>query len=166
MLQDEEWPLSKEEPVDDFAKPEEGLQYLQITEASFDDDTDRYFLTMISLTNGATVKQTHFLSKVDPDTNTTVPDPRQRRTIISLKRALYGPDAVGVPNPKNIVTNPPCVVLADVKMVESRTKPGSFFPRIYDYKPVTADIALEFGNPDQFMLPAESGEDTQQEFEE
>lgn len=154
MLQDTAWAYSNEEPADEFTQPVAGLQYLQIKKASLNDSTSEYLLGLMSLTNNAYVNIRYWLDRADEESGSPVPNTSARRTLVSLKRALYGPEASGIPNPVDIVD---CVVLADVKMVESKKEAGRFYPRIYDYKPVPEGVAKGFGNPDQYSTPDENG---------
>lgn len=166
MLEDTAWAYSNEEPSGEFTEPAEGLQYLQIKKAELDDSTSEYKLGLLSLTNSAYLNLRYWLDAVDQETGKPVPDPKNRRVLISLKKALYGPDAVGIPNPINIVG---CVVLADVKLVAGKKDPSKKFPRIYDYKAVPEGVANDFGNPQQYSTPDVDGgieQDAGQEIEE
>lgn len=160
MLNDTQWAFSDEKPADEYTKPVEGLQYLQIKKAEFNDDSSEYKLTLVSLTNNAFVNVRYWTDRVDSETGAPVPNTSARRTLISLKKALYGPDANGIPNPVDIID---CAVLADVKMSPSKTDPMKSFPRIYDYKPVPEEVAKNFGNPDQYSIPDEEGEASEEE---
>lgn len=153
MLQDTKWAYSDEEPSGEFISPVEGLQYLQIKKVELNEETSEYILGLFSLTNSAYVNIRYWLDKADPETGTPVPNTTSRRTLISLKRALYGPEANGIPNPADIVG---CAVLADVKMVPSKKDATKLFPRIYDYKAVPEEVAKNFGNPDQYSIPEEN----------
>lgn len=148
-MKDTEWAYSNEEP-NAYAQPVEGLQYLQIKKAEWDEETSEYKLTLLSLTNNAFINLRYWLDQVDQESGQTVPDPKSRRVLISLKRALYGPEAKGIPNPVDIVD---CVVLAEVKLQQSKKDAEKKYPRIYDYKPVSEDVAKSYGNPDQYATP-------------
>lgn len=155
MMKDTEWAFSNEEPTNEYTLPAEGLQYLQIKKAEWNEDTSEYKLTLLSLTNNAFVNLRYWLDRVDQETGQTVPDPKSRRVLISLKRALYGPDAKGIPNPVDIVD---CVVMAEVKLQQSKQDPEKKYPRIYDYKAVPQEVAESYGNPDQYSIPSETEE--------
>lgn len=160
MLQDTAWKFSNEEPVDEYAQPEAGLQYLQIKKAEVSDDELHYTLGFISLTNNAYINIRYFLYATDQETGELIPDAKQRRTLISLKKALYGPESNGIPNPADIVG---CVVMADVKMVPAKNNPEKAYPRIYGYKAVPGEVAATWGNPEQYALPNIVGENVDQE---
>ena len=150
-MQDTAWKFSNEEPASEYTQPVEGVQYLQITKAEVSDDELHYILGFKSLTNDAFINIRYFLFATN-DEGELIPDAKQRRTLVSLKKALYGPDAVGIPNPVDIVG---AVVEADVKLSEAKNSPGKFYPRIYNYKPVPESIALGFGAEDQYCVPDE-----------
>lgn len=149
MLNETKWEYSTEEPSEEYIAPEEGVQFLVIRKAERDMNTNVYALYLSSLTNGAFFTVRYYLDAINKETGDVEPDAKQRRTLISLKRALYGPEAVGIPYPDDIIG---CVVEADVKMSKPNAE-GKQYPRIYGFKAVPADIALEYGNPDQYMLP-------------
>lgn len=151
MLNDTNWAFSNEEPTSEYIDPVEGLQYLVIKSAEYNDDTAQYTLRVESLTNNAFFPLRYWLMRVDEATNMPVPDASQRRTLISLKKALYGPEAVGIPNPMDIVG---CAVLAEVKLSKPN-KDGKRYGRIYNFKPVPEGVAKDFGNPEQYSLPEE-----------
>lgn len=149
MLQDTEWKFSNEQAAEsEYAEPVEGPQYLQIKKAFVSDDEMHYSLGMVSLTNNAYINIRYFLYATN-DEGELVPDSKQRRTLITLKKALYGPEANGIPNPADIVG---CVVMADVKLSKP-TANGSRFPRIYSYKAVPGEVAASWGNPEQYAAP-------------
>jgi hypothetical protein len=151
MLNDTNWAFSNEEPTSEFTDPVEGLQYLIVKKAEYNDDTSQYMLTLESLTNNAYLNLRYWLMRVNKETGMPEPDAAQRRTLISLKKALYGPEAVGIPNPMDIVG---CAVLAEVQLSKPNDN-GKRYPRIYNYKPVPEGVAKDFGNPEQYSLPEE-----------
>lgn len=163
MLNETKWAYSNEEVEGDtYIQPVEGLQYLQINKAELDESTARYKLGLKSLSNNAYLNLSYWLDQVDQETGQPVPDPKSRRVLISLKRALYGPEAKGIPHPNDIIG---CVVLAEVKMQPTKKDPSKVYPRIYDYKPVPEGVAKDFGNPDQYALP-DTDDGVEQGFEE
>ena len=151
MLNETKWEYSTEEPSEEYVAPVEGEQYLIIKKAERDKDTNQYVLFLSSLTNGAFFSIRYYLDSVNKETGEVEPDARQRRTLITLKRALYGPEAVGIPHPDDIVG---CAVMAEVKMSKPNAE-GKQYARIYGFSAVPADIALEYGNPEQYMLPVD-----------
>ena len=160
-----------------FIEPVEGPQYAVIRKASHDEDSDVYKLGLHSFQNNAYINLTYYLTTTNQD-GIDEPNARNRRTMISLTKALYGPDEDGIPYPDDIVG---CAVLIDVKKSVSKTKfkdvvtvdeegnevttkqPYVFY-NVYDFKPVYASVALQWGNPEQFMLPDPAEESA--EFEE
>jgi len=153
-MQETEWKFSNEEPVEEFIQPVEGPQYLQIMKAEVSDDELHYTLGLKSLSNDAYLNVRYFLFATT-DTGDLVPDAKQRRTLVSLKKALYGPDKVGIPNPVDIVG---AVVEADVKLSKPNDK-GYVYPRIYNFKPVAQSIAEGFGLEGQYCIPDEEMEE-------
>jgi len=147
-MQDTPWKFSNEEPVDEFIQPEEGPQYIQITKAEVSADELHYILRFKSLMNDASLSLRYFLFATNED-GELIPDSKQRRTLVSLKRAIYGPDAVGLPNPVDIVGS---VVEADVKLSKPNDK-GYVYPRIYNYKPAPQSIVEAFGLEGQYCIP-------------
>lgn len=151
-MQDTPWKFSNEEPVDEYVQPVEGPQYLQIVKAEISDDELYYSLTMRSLSNDAFVNLRYFLYATNQETGETIPDAKQRRTLVSLKKALYGPDVAGIPNPVDIIG---AVAEGDVKLSESKKNPGTYYPRVYNFKPVPESIAIGFGVEGQYCIPDE-----------
>lgn len=161
-MQDTEWEYSNEVAEDEFIEATEGPQYLVIMKAEYSKDSSEYTLGLKSLTNNAYISLRYWLDKRNSDTGEIEPNSLNRRVLVSLKKALYGPDAVGIPNPSDIVG---CAVEADVKLQESKTKPGNIYPRIYNYKAVPTSVAEGFGNPEQYSTPDTDG-GVEQGFEE
>lgn len=159
MLQDTEWKYSNEEPANEYVDPEEGIQYLQIKKAEVSSDEMHYSLGLLSLSNNAYMNIRYFLYNTN-DEGELIPDAKQRRTLITLKKALYGPEANGIPNPADIVG---CVVMAEVKLGKP-TANGTRYPRIYSYKAVPGEVAATWGNPEQYALPNVVGESVTQEY--
>jgi len=152
-MQDTAWKFSDEEPVDEYVQPVEGPQYLQIVRAEVSDDEMYYTLVMKSLTNDAFVNLRYFLYATN-DAGELIPDAKQRRTLVSLKKALYGPTVAGIPNPVDIIG---AVAEGDVKLSESKKSPGTFYPRVYNFKPVPESIAEGFGAEGQYSVPDDEG---------
>ena len=174
-LKKTEWQYAHEKPIaDDFVEPVEGVQWAIIRKASRDEEKDVYKLTLLSKTNGAFINLSYYLTNMDQNGNEE-PNARNRRTLISLTKALYGPDEDGIPYPDDIIG---CAVLVDVKKSVSKTKfrevtvtdengvevtttvPYVFW-NVYDFKPVYASVALQWGNTEQYMIPdpvTEAGE--------
>ncbi len=157
----------------DFADPVEGLQYAVIRKAEWDQELDKWKIGLHSLTNGAYINLTFNLTNMDQNGNEE-PNARNRRTLISLTKALYGPDEEGLPYPDDIIG---CAVLVDVKKSVSKTrfkdvtvtdeqgntvtvKQPFVFWNVYDFKPVPEGVAKGFGNPEQYSLP-ETVEETE-----
>lgn len=151
-MQDTAWKFSNEEPANEYIQPVEGAQYLQIMKAEVSADEMHYILGLKSLTNEAYLNIRYFLYATN-DVGELIPDAKQRRTLVSLKKALYGPDAVGIPNPVDIVG---AVVEADVKLSKPNAN-GSVYPRIYNFKAVPQSIAEGFGVEGQYSVPDDEG---------
>lgn len=161
-MQDTEWTYSNEVAAEEeYVNPVEGPQYLVINGASFDNDTSEYTLSLKSLTNDANIRLKYWLDRSNQETGEIEPDSKSRRVLVSLKKALYGADAIGIPNPVDITG---CVVEADVKLKAPNAK-GIRYPAIYNYKAVPTSIAEAFGNPEQYSIPDE-GDAAQQDLEE
>jgi len=182
MLQKTEWKYSNEKPVqNDFIEPVEGLQYAVIRKATHDEATDVYKIGLHSFQNGAYINLSYYLTTTNNE-GLDKPNDRNRGTMISLTKALYGPSEEGIPYPDDIIG---CAVLVDVKKSVSKTKfrdvtvvnedgtevvtkqPMVFY-NVYSFKPVPASVALQWGNPEQFMLPEEQADEAEapSEFEE
>lgn len=159
-MQDTEWEFSNEVAEEiEYAEPVEGPQYLTITKAEYNEDSCEYTLNLKSLTNNASIRLKYWLYKTN-DAGELEPDPSSRRVLISLKKALYGPEAIGVPNPSDIVG---AAVEGNIKLKAPNAK-GIRYPAIYNYKAVPTSIAEGFGNPEQYSVPDE--EEAGQELEE
>lgn len=145
-----EWKYSKE--VDATQIPvTEGIQYVFIKYATYDEESDEYSLTVQSLTNEAEFTLRYWLTYVD-ESGAVIPSSRSRGTLISLGIALAG-EPIGIPNPVDIIGG---VVQANVVMSKSNAK-GAQYPRVYSFNPVPEDIAL-VAQIDQYYLLDEGAE--------
>lgn len=158
-----EWELSNIDVSGEFKLPEEGLQYLQILDASYDSNNARYKLRFRSLTNDAEFSMTFFFA--DPNDDSIPPkltNRKQMGTVASLGTALAG-ENIGIPNPVDIVGG---VVMAEVSLREAKN--GKSYPSIFKFEPVTRDIVDSFGSEsiEQYATddaPAEAVEEPAEE---
>ncbi len=144
----------------EYIPPEEGLQYLKIVSASYDENNARYKVGLQSLANNAEFSQMYFFSSKDDDSlPPKLTNRKQMGCVASIGVALSG-ENIGIPNPDDIVGG---VVLAEVKLDEYN---GKVRPKIWKYDPVPKDIVESYADIDQYCLepeeidgPIEEGEE-------
>lgn len=147
------WALSNVtvSPAGDIIPFEEGLQYLKIVDASYDEVNARYKVVLHSLANEAEFSQTYFFSaKDDESIPPKLTNKKQMGIVASIGYALAG-ENINVPNPEDIIGG---VVLADVKSNEYN---GKVRPQIWKYDPVPQEIAENYADIEQAYIE-ESGE--------
>lgn len=134
-----EWEFSnvKEEAMA-YAKPEEGDRYLKIIDADYNEDDQRYTITVHDLGNEAQFTLSYWLFTADPETNNIIPNVAQRNTLVSLGRALAGKD-IGVPNPATIIGG---VVLAHIVLKASKKDPEKKYARCFKFDAVDEEMAV------------------------
>jgi hypothetical protein len=143
-----EWEFS--DVVDATQIPaEEGVQYLLILDAIYNDESDEYTLSVKSLTNDAEFNLRYWLTTRDQN-GALLPNSKSRGTLISLGVALAG-EPIGIPNPVDIRGG---VVQANVTMGKPNAK-GVQYPRVYTFQAVPEDIVLGFATIDQYFIPSE-----------
>lgn len=129
-----EWEFSNE--VDNKTiPPQEGEQFAQIMNATYNDKEGTYILTLQSLTNNAEFNLHYWLFQKD-ENGATLPNSRNRGTLITLGRALAG-EPIGIPFPADVIGG---IVKVDVKFSKP-DKNGNIYPRVYAFSPVPEDIA-------------------------
>ena len=133
--------------VSEPAEVEEGVQYLSIMGASFEEDSGIYSIQFKSLSNEAQFTIKYWTVFAGKDGFIT-PNVRSRQTLVTLGTALAG-TPIGIPNPVDIVGG---VVMAKVVLNPSKTNPDRKFTNIYSYDPVPESIALGFANIDQYYV--------------
>lgn len=146
-----QWALSnmKVSVTGDYIPPEEGLQYLKILSASYDETNARYKVELQSLANSAEFSQMYFFSSKDDDSiPPKLTNRKQMGCVASIGVALSG-ENIGIPNPENIVGG---VVLAEVKLDEYN---GKVRPKIWKYDPVPQAIIDGFADIEQVPAPSE-----------
>lgn len=128
---------------------EEGVQFLMIRGATYNEETDEYTLTVQSLTNEAEFNLRYWLTSRD-ENGAIIPNSRARGTLVSLGVALAG-EPIGIPNPVDIVGG---VVQANVTLGKPNAK-GVQYPRVYTFQAVPEDIVLSFATIDQYFTESE-----------
>ena len=130
-----EWEFSKE--VDNSTIPaEEGEQFLQIIDASYNEEDSVYKITVQSLLNSAEFNLNYWL-KMKNDKGEVLPNRRDRGTLITLGRALAGKD-IGIPFYKDIIGG---IVKTNIKYSKPSVKTGATYPKAYEFYPIPEDIA-------------------------
>lgn len=145
------WALSNVEvtATGEYIPPEEGLQYLKILSASYDETNARYKVELQSLANSAEFSQMYFFSSKDDDSiPPKLTNRKQMGCVASIGVALSG-ENIGIPNPDDIAGG---VVLADVKLDEYN---GKIRPKIWKYEAVPQDIIDGFADIEQVPAPSE-----------
>lgn len=128
---------------------EEGIQFLMIRGATYNEEADEYTLTVQSLTNEAEFNLRYWLTSRD-ENGAIIPNSRARGTLVSLGVALAG-EPIGIPNPVDIVGG---VVQANVTLGKPNAK-GVQYPRVYTFQAVPEDIVLSFATIDQYFTESE-----------
>lgn len=146
VLQDIPWAYS--ECIDPTSIPvEAGVRTLFIRDVFFDEDSSKYRVDLEDMGNNAVFNVSYWLLTKDGDLNE-----RSVGTLGSLKRALFGPQAVGIPNPITIKGG---IVSAEVVIPEANSA-GKVYPRIYHFDAVEKDLAELSALKGQYYVGAES----------
>lgn len=141
-----EWKYS-DEKEEVFAPVEPGIRDLIIEDARFSEGDEVYTIFFRDLENDAKFSLRYWLITADENGNIK-PDTRQRGTLITLGKALFGPESnAGVPFPGDIIGG---VVRAEVVLKPNAAGDKSF-PRIYKYEPTTEDLAY-CGTIEQYFI--------------
>lgn len=114
-----------------------GMHYLKIVDANFDTQTDRYSVTVQSLSGddcNATCRLTYFLTRKGSMPG-TFDNAKQVGTVISLGMALAG-RRIGLPRPDTIKGG---VVMADVVFGQPNAE-GKVYANIYRFEPVDSGV--------------------------
>lgn len=114
-----------------------GERHLIINDASYQDGDEIYTINFQDAQNGARFSIKYWLNTSDKSGN-IVPNSSARGSLISLHFAALG-QRKGLPFPADIIG---AVVRGEVVMKEYN---GKEFPKIYTYKPVSADWAALYG---------------------
>ena len=155
-----QWALSNIEvtATGEYIPPVEGLQFLKILSASYDEVNARYVVGLQSLANYAEFNQMYFFSSKDDDSiPPKLTNRKQMGCVASIGVALSG-ENIGIPNPDDIVGG---VVLAEVELNEYN---GKVRPRIWKYEAAPQEIIDGFADIEQ--IPAPSGEAPSEEAED
>lgn len=140
------WKYS-EEKEEAFIPVEPGIRDLLIEDAKFIDGEEVYHIYFKDLMNEARFSLRYWLIGAD-DNGNIKPDTRQRGTLITLGKALFGPDFTGgIPHPSDIIGG---VVRAEVTLKPNATGDKSY-PRIYRYDPTVEELAL-CGSIEQYYI--------------
>lgn len=132
------WEYSDVREEKTFVMPEEGDRYLKIIDATYDEDDQRYTLTVVDLGNEARYSLSYWLFTADPETNNIIPNVTQRNTLVSLGRALAGKD-IGIPNYESVIGG---VVLAHIVLKASKKDPEKKYARCFKFDPVDEEMAV------------------------
>ncbi len=155
------WELSDVDVGGEFKLPEEGLQYLQILDASYDGNNARYKVRFHSLSNDAEFSLMFFFADANDDSiPPKLTNRKQMGTVASLGTALAG-KCIGIPNPEDIVGG---VVMAEVTLRDAKN--GKTYPNVYKFEPVTREIVDSFGSIEQYATDDESAEAVEEPAEE
>lgn len=133
----------------EYIAPIEGLQYLKIVGASYDENNARYRVELKSLANEAEFSQTYFFSSKDDESiPPKLTNRKQMGSVASIGVALSG-ENIGIPNPEDIIGG---VVLADVGLREYN---GKTYASIWAYDSVPQDIVVSYADIEQYYAPEE-----------
>lgn len=136
----------------EYIEPIEGLQYLKILGASYDENNARYRVELKSLANEAEFSQTYFFSSKDDESiPPKLTNRKQMGSVASIGVALAG-ENIGIPNPDDIIGG---VVLADVGLREYN---GKTYASIWAYDAVPQDIVVSYADIEQYYTPEEGEE--------
>lgn len=141
-----QWKYSDQEDQTQISV-EEGVNYLYITGARYDEDKGIYTVEVESLNNRSQFRLTYFLENRN-ENNQPIINPNAKGTLISLGKALAGV-TIGIPNPPDIVGG---VVKGYVYLKESQK--GNVYPKVYHFDPVPEEMAV-LATIDQYFVGAE-----------
>lgn len=145
------WALSNVsvQAAGDYIAPIEGLQYVKIVGASYDENNARYRIDLLSLANNAEFSLTYFFSSKDDESiPPKLTNRKQMGVVASVGVALAGTN-IGIPNPDDIVGG---VALADVSLREYN---GKMYPSIWHYDPAPKEVVEGFADIEQYYAPEE-----------
>lgn len=149
-----EWKYSNE--IDQTQIPiDEGVAYMFICDARYDEDKGIYTLEMENLNTSAQFRLTYYLEQRDEFNQVTL-NGQTKGTLISLGKALAGVQ-IGVPNPADVKGG---VVQGYVYLKQSQR--GTMYPKVYHFDPVEKDMA-DMALIDQYYIGADGGEEVERD---
>lgn len=130
-----------------YVKPEEGIRWLRIESAEYNDENCQYRVGLHDLTNDAHFSQVYFTKFADKNGN-----PRDNglafKTLKTLADALFYGEGIDVPYPDDIVGG---VVRGKVQMEAKKSgDPEKKYARVYEYYPADKDMVDAFSDIDQY----------------
>lgn len=152
-----EWEYSNE--IDQTQIPlEEGVAYMFIRDARFDEEKGQYYIEMENLNTSAQFRLTYYLEQRDENNHKSL-NPQVKGTLISLGKALAGVQ-IGIPNPLDIKGG---VVKGYITLKESQK--GTIYPKVFHFDPVNEDMAA-FATIEQYYVEDAPTEETSDEAQE
>lgn len=147
-----QWEYSNE--IDQTQIPiEEGLAYLYITNARYDENEGIYSIDFENVQTNAQFNVRYYLIQRDEYGNKSL-NPQTKGTLISLGKALAGVQ-IGIPKDCDIRGG---VVSGYIYMKDSSN--GRKYPKIYHFEPVNQDMAA-CATIDQYYIGAEEEPEVQ-----
>ena len=152
-----EWEYSNE--IDQTQIPiDEGVAYMFIRDARFDEEKGIYTIEMENLNTSAQFRLTYYLEQRDENNRKSL-NPQVKGTLISLGKALAGVQ-IGIPNPADIKGG---VVKGYITLKESQR--GTIYPKVFHFDPVDENMAA-FATIEQYYVETNvmgDSEETQEE---
>lgn len=122
--------------------PVAGEWPVKIVHASYDDEKDRYMMTLKDLVNNVTFSVRYNLSRADAVTGVTTSNFRARNTLVGLGQAVFG-ESVGIPAPEDLVG---AVANAVVKLSIWQ---GKEYANVYEYHAANEVYVLGYSDIEQ-----------------
>ena len=152
-----EWEYSNE--IDQTQIPiDEGVAYMFIRDARFDEEKGIYTIEMENLNTSAQFRLTYYLEQRDENNRKSL-NPQVKGTLISLGKALAGVQ-IGIPNPADIKGG---VVKGYITLKESQR--GTIYPKVFHFDAVDENMAA-FATIEQYYVETNvmgDSEETQEE---
>lgn len=151
-MQDTPWKYSDAQDNTQIP-PTEGPRYLRILDVRHEPEGrfgETYKLTMQDLETSAEFDLNYYMTETDNFGN-ILPNRRARGTLLTLKKALYGPLVDGIPNPVDIKG---CIVLGTISLKVKDN--GVSYPRCFVFGPVPQDLVYLSSHMDQYCIPDET----------
>ena len=152
-----EWEYSNE--IDQTQIPiDEGVAYMFIRDARFDEEKGTYTIEMENLNTSAQFRLTYYLEQRDENNRKSL-NPQVKGTLISLGKALAGVQ-IGIPNPADIKGG---VVKGYITLKESQR--GTIYPKVFHFDPVDENMAA-FATIEQYYVETNVMGDSEEAQEE
>ena len=152
-----EWEYSNE--IDQTQIPiDEGVAYMFIRDARFDEEKGTYTIEMENLNTSAQFRLTYYLEQRDENNRKSL-NPQVKGTLISLGKALAGVQ-IGIPNPADIKGG---VVKGYITLKESQR--GTIYPKVFHFDPVDENMAA-FATIEQYYVETNVMGDSEGEAQE